>query len=91
MNKNNNNDEDDNGDDNNNNNSDDDDNNNNKIPVCRQKSKLSRQRFKRLLVLSLIELVKDVETAQSTVGSTLGNGWSFWQHVIVGVLTLVQH
>ena len=90
MNKNNNNDEDDNGDDNNNNNSDDN-NNNNKIPVCRQKSKLSRQRFKILLVLSLIELVKHVETAQSIVGSTLGNGWSFWQHVIVGVLTLVQH
>ena len=25
------------------------------------------------------------------VGPLLGNGWSCWQHVIVGVLTLAQH
>ena len=28
---------------------------------------------------------------QAIVGPTLGNGWSCWQHVIVGVLTLAQH
>ena len=28
---------------------------------------------------------------QAIVGPTLGNGWSCWQHVIDGVLTLTQH
>ena len=28
---------------------------------------------------------------QAIVRPTLGNGWSCWQHVIVGVLTLAQH
>ena len=28
---------------------------------------------------------------QTIVGPTLGNGWSCWQRIIVGVLTLAQH
>ena len=32
-----------------------------------------------------------VQPMQAIVGPTLGNGWSCWQHVIVGVPTLAQH
>ena len=30
-------------------------------------------------------------TSTAQIASTLGNGWSRWQHVIVGVLTFDQH